>query len=105
MNNTRREVLHNLGFLPLLASCCFSNLPLQQRPTSKVEALRRQFPQLSATHGGHPIAYLDSAATALRPRSVLDAILDFYQSRNANPGQDLHFLATNANEEFDRARA
>lgn len=97
-------MLQALSFLPFLGSWHSPRLSLKEQARSEIEELRSHFPQLATTHGGEPISYLDSAATALRPRSVLDAILDFYQSRNANPGHDLHFLATNANEEFDRAR-
>lgn len=105
MNSTRREVLRGLGFLPLLAGWPSSQLPFPERSSSSVEALRGHFPQLAITHGGHPIAYLDSAATALRPKPVLEAIHAFYQSRNANPGHELHFLAVNAAAEFESARA
>ena len=105
MNSTRREVLHAFGFFPLLAGWPSSCFPLREPASAAVAAIRSSFPQLAITHGGHPLAYLDSAATALRPRPVLESILDFYQSRNANPGYELHFLATNAAEEFDRARS
>jgi cysteine desulfurase/selenocysteine lyase len=105
MNSTRREVLQAFGLLPALANWPCSYLRSRERAGSKLEALRILFPQLATTHGGQPLIYLDSAATALRPRPVLDAILDFYRSRNANPGRNLHFLAKNAADEFDSARA
>lgn len=104
MNSTRREVLQAFGLLPLLAGWPSSQLPPREPASSAVDAVRAYFPQLATMRDGHPIAYLDSAATALRPRPVLEAILDFYQSRNANPGHDLHFLATNAADQFDSAR-
>jgi cysteine desulfurase/selenocysteine lyase len=49
--------------------------------------------------------YLDSAATTLRPSPVLDAIRKFYETQNANPGREIHFLAATAADEFDSARA
>jgi cysteine desulfurase/selenocysteine lyase len=104
MISTRRDVLHVLGFLPLLASSASSSSPFRGLTNSDVSALGRYFPQLATMHNGHPLAYLDSAATTLRPRPVLEAMVDFYQSRNANPGHQLHFLATAAADEFDTAR-
>lgn len=105
MNSTRREILRTLGFLPLLAGSHSLYFPHREPSSSAVEAVRAYFPQLTTTHDGHALVYLDSAATALRPRPVLEAILDFYQSRNANPGHELHFLATNAAAEFESARS
>jgi cysteine desulfurase / selenocysteine lyase len=104
MISTRRDILHVLGFLPLLASSASSSAPFRGPMNSDVSALGRYFPQLATMHNGHPLAYLDSAATTLRPWPVLEAMVDFYQSRNANPGHQLHFLASAAADEFDTAR-
>jgi len=54
---------------------------------------------------GRPLVYLDSAATAQRPRAVLDAIVDFYESDNANVHRGLHELARRATERYEAARA
>ena len=54
---------------------------------------------------GHPIAYLDSAATTQRPRAVIDAISRFYEGDNANPGATLHSLARLADGHYGLARA
>jgi len=104
MISTRRDLLHVLGLLPLLASSASSSLPFRGPANFDVSALREYFPQLATTHNMHPLAYLDSAATTLRPRPVLEAMVEFYRSRNANPGHQLHFLATAAAAEFDAAR-
>lgn len=70
-----------------------------------VAALRADFPILGETVGGHPLAYLDSAATAQKPRAVLDAERDFLEHRNAAVHRGAHTLAAEATEEFEAARA
>ena len=65
---------------------------------------RSDFPAFAQTVNGHPLVYLDSAATTQRPRAVLEALLDYYRHNNANPGNTLHALARRAYEDFERAR-
>src|SRR5262245_9849276 len=71
---------------------------------SDVERWRRLFPILEQRVHGHPLVYLDSAATTQRPRPVIDAIVEFYQRDNANPGAALHELARRAHERYEGAR-
>ncbi len=68
-------------------------------------AWRREFPALAQSVNGHPLAYLDSAATTLRPRAVIDAVSRFYEGDNANPAAALHTLARRAAEQYGAARA
>jgi selenocysteine lyase/cysteine desulfurase len=65
---------------------------------------RSNFPALEQTVNGHPLAYLDSAATTQRPGVVLDAVLDYYRRNNANPGRTFHALARRAYEDYEGAR-
>jgi cysteine desulfurase/selenocysteine lyase len=65
---------------------------------------RSQFPALGQKIGGFPVAYLDTAATSLRPRPVIDSLASFYSGPNANPGATLHTLARRAAELYDGAR-
>ena len=65
---------------------------------------RRHFPALRQRINGHPLTYLDTAATSLRPQPVLDAMMAFYCGPNANPGATLHTLARRAAEAYDAAR-
>jgi cysteine desulfurase / selenocysteine lyase len=65
---------------------------------------RAEFPALSQTVNGKPLAYLDSAATTQRPTSVLAALQDYYRHDNANPGRTLHTLARQAYERYELAR-
>jgi cysteine desulfurase/selenocysteine lyase len=52
---------------------------------------------------GHPLTYLDSGATTLRPQSVIDALVDYYSTDNANPAK-VHRLAARAADRLTRAR-
>lgn len=65
---------------------------------------RDHFPALKQEVNGHPLAYLDSAATTLRPNAVVDAIASFYRTENANPGAALHTLARRASQSYEGAR-
>ena len=66
---------------------------------------RREFPALSQDVNGHPLVYLDSAATTLRPQAVIDAVSGFDARANANPGPTLHTLARGAASMYGAARA
>ncbi len=70
-----------------------------------LEAIRAQFPALHQDVHGRPLVYLDSAATAQRPRAVLEAIVDFYETDNANVHRGLHELARRATDRYESARA
>jgi cysteine desulfurase / selenocysteine lyase len=61
------------------------------------------FPALRQQANGHPLVYLDSAATTLRPQSVIDALVDYYSTDNANPSK-VHRLASRAADRLDLAR-
>jgi cysteine desulfurase/selenocysteine lyase len=67
--------------------------------------LRAQFPLLEERMNGRPVAYLDSAATTQRPKTVLDALTNFYLHDNANPAKALHQLARRSAGFYEEARA
>ena len=68
--------------------------------------LRADFPILARTvRGGRPLVYLDSAATAQKPVAVLDAERAFYETTNAAVHRGAHFLAEQATDAFESARA
>jgi cysteine desulfurase / selenocysteine lyase len=73
--------------------------------TQAVGAWRAQFPALAQKINGHPLAYLDNAATTSRPRAVIDALVGFYERDNANPSAAMHTLARRAAAAQDAARA
>ncbi len=67
-------------------------------------SLRAQFPALDQEVNGHPLVYLDNAATAQKPRVVLEAVAHFYECDNANVHRGIHELSRRATEEFEGAR-
>jgi cysteine desulfurase/selenocysteine lyase len=69
------------------------------------ESVRREFPILSReVYPGVPLVYLDSAATALKPACVIEAVAEHYRQHTANVHRGLHRLAEEATEHFERAR-
>ncbi len=70
-----------------------------------LEACRGDFPILSRATGGHPLIYLDSAATSQKPRSVLDAEEGFYARTNANVHRGVYELSVEATDAYEAARA
>lgn len=70
-----------------------------------VDRIRADFPALAEHVNGEPLAYLDSGATAQRPRSVLDVERDFLVRSNAAVHRGAHTLAGIATEAYEDARA
>ena len=69
-----------------------------------VEEVRGDFPILGRRIDGKALAYLDNAATAQKPRQVLDAIRTYYEHGNANVHRALHTLGEEATAAFEAAR-
>jgi cysteine desulfurase / selenocysteine lyase len=69
-----------------------------------VKDLRADFPILDQEVNGKPLAYLDSAVTAQKPRQVLDAMTSFYETSYANVHRGVYALAERATEGFEGAR-
>jgi cysteine desulfurase/selenocysteine lyase len=67
-------------------------------------ALRADFPILAQEINGKPLAYLDSAVTAQKPRQMLDAMTTFYETSYANVHRGVYALAERATEAFEGAR-
>lgn len=66
--------------------------------------VRRDFPILGQEVHGHPLAYLDNAATTQKPRSVIEAMDQYYRRDNANVHRGVHALAERATTAFEAAR-
>jgi len=71
---------------------------------AEIESLRAQFPILSREVNGHPLTYLDSAATAQKPTRVIEAEAEYYRSANAAVHRGAHTLAAEATELYEEAR-
>lgn len=65
-----------------------------------VEEIRKDFPFFEKS----TLAYLDNSATSQRPRSVVEAVEDFYYHRNANPFRGLYDLSVEATDAYEAAR-
>lgn len=70
-----------------------------------VARIRQDFPILHQEMNGHPLVYLDNAATTQKPRQVIQALVDYYEGYNANVHRGIHTLAERATEGFEGARA
>src|SRR5499427_9464515 len=69
-----------------------------------VNRIRADFPILAMQVYGQPLVYLDNAASAQKPRVVLDRLEQVYTSQYANVHRGLHFLANEATEAYENAR-
>lgn len=68
-------------------------------------AIRLQFPILSRMVNGRPLIYLDNAATAQKPQTVIDAVSQYYSEYNANIHRGIHTLAEEATAAYEASRA
>jgi cysteine desulfurase/selenocysteine lyase len=73
-------------------------------PALDVERIRRDFPILSREVNGHPLVYLDNAASAQRPQAVIDAEAHYYAEIHANVHRGVHTLSQRATEAYEGAR-
>lgn len=73
-------------------------------PALPVEALRREFPVLDQEVNGHPLAYLDNAASTQKPAAVIDAVTRLYREDYANVHRGIHELSRRSTEAYEAAR-
>lgn len=69
-----------------------------------VHAVRADFPILSTKMRGKPLVFLDSAASAQKPRAVIDALVDFYSHGYANVHRGVYQLSADATERYEGTR-
>src|SRR5918995_439750 len=79
-------------------------MAVEARPTLDAHKLRADFPIFEREVNGKPLAYLDSAASAQKPRQVLDALRDFYETSYANVHRGVYKLAEDATAGYEGAR-
>ncbi|ALA19055.1 MULTISPECIES: cysteine desulfurase [Chelatococcus] len=72
--------------------------------TFDVAAVRREFPILAREVYGKPLVYLDSAASAQKPRAVIEAMTYSFENAYANVHRGLHYMANATTEAFEDAR-
>jgi cysteine desulfurase / selenocysteine lyase len=73
-------------------------------PPFDVNAVRRDFPILKERVNGHPLVWLDNAATTQKPQIVIDRISEFYQHENSNIHRAAHELAARSTDAYEGAR-
>ncbi|QWU17808.1 cysteine desulfurase / selenocysteine lyase [Paenibacillus sophorae] len=67
-------------------------------------SIRELFPILNQNVNGHPLVYLDSAATSQKPRQVIEAIKAYYEHDNSNVHRGVHTLGSRATDAYEGAR-
>jgi len=70
-----------------------------------VDRVRADFPILARRVHGRPLVYLDNAATAQKPETVIEAMTRYYRHDNANIHRGVHELSVRATEAYDAVRA
>ena len=66
--------------------------------------IKDQFPILSKNINNKPLIYLDNASTTQKPKSVIDAIQNYYESTNSNIHRGVHHLSQKATEKYEKSR-
>lgn len=69
-----------------------------------IEKIRADFPILNQQINGKPLVYLDNAATSQKPQVVIDSIVNYYTTINANIHRGVHTLSQKATDAFEQAR-
>ncbi|WP_332649023.1 cysteine desulfurase [Lysinibacillus sp. 54212] len=69
-----------------------------------IKAIKRDFPVLNQEVNGHPLVYLDSAATSQKPIAVLEALKNYYELDNSNVHRGVHTLGNRATDSYEGAR-
>jgi cysteine desulfurase/selenocysteine lyase len=73
-------------------------------PVFDVATLRKDFPILGRSVRGHPLTYLDNAATSQKPLAVIKALERYYSEQNANVHRGVHLLSEEATTAYEAAR-
>ena len=69
-----------------------------------VQRIRQDFPILKREVHGRPLVYFDNAATSQKPQAVIDALVEYYSSYNANIHRGIHALAEEATARYEETR-
>ena len=72
--------------------------------TLDLSKIRAQFPILTREVNGHPLAYLDNAASAQKPQAVIDRLDQYYREETANVHRGVHALSQRATDAYEGAR-
>ena len=100
MRANRRQFLSTCAAAGVVAS---ASATTEEAQNVEQQAWPSTFPALRQRVNEHPLSFLDSAATTLRPQSVIDALVEYYSTDNANPSP-VHTLASRAANRLSGAR-
>ena len=79
-------------------------IPSASQSGYDVHAVRRDFPILNQQINGHPLIWLDNAATTQKPQAVIDRLVHFYSFENSNVHRGAHELAARSTDAYEDAR-
>lgn len=82
-----------------------SNLQPVPSNALNIEQIRAEFPILAQAVNGHSLVYLDNGATAQKPKQVIAAINQYYETTNSNVHRGAHYLSDLATKQFEDARS
>ena len=80
------------------------SLTIKTAASLDIEKIRKDFPILATQVYGHPLVYLDNAATTQKPEQVLRAMDDYYHTLNSNVHRGVHYLSQRATDAYESAR-
>ena len=69
-----------------------------------IQYIRSQFPALDQQVHGKKLIYLDNSATTLKPKVVIDSIVEYYSTINSNIHRGIHYLSQQSTERYEQAR-
>jgi cysteine desulfurase / selenocysteine lyase len=81
-----------------------SNISNHPARNFSVIEVRKDFPLLSTSVHGKPLAYLDNAASSQKPKAVIDALGQYYRTENSNVHRGVHYLSEVATKKYETAR-
>ncbi len=85
-------------------SHAIKNSELFSRPDLDTYAIRKDFPILQTRVNGKPLVWLDNSATAQKPKSVINALKEYYSKYNSNIHRGAHTLAKLSTDAYEKAR-
>src|SRR5262245_34084151 len=89
---------------PTTVATATAPAPAPARPPLDPEAIKADFPILDQEVNGHPLVYLDSAASSQKPRAVIEALDEYYRHDNANVHRGIYALSERATAAYEGAR-
>ena len=100
MKSNRRQFLSTCAAAGIIGR---TSVAAEEAQNVEQQLWPSNFPALQQRVNDHRLTFLDSAATTLRPQSVIDALVDYYSTDNANPSR-VHTLASRAADRLAAAR-